>query len=170
MWGVGGRRPGLLSLLQLLRACPASFQTRVCAGEARVRLGAPPSPADIFVGASYPPPLPWALVSGFCLTVLSTNLCCPLVPVVLRPLCLPIGGRPLSCECFVTALPFGLRQLRFYCPRRLCVLTGLSNRGCNLEPSACPTSLLAWGSTRRPSPLLLAGPLPLLCPPAELAS
>ena len=105
MWGVGGLRPGLLSLLQLLGACPASFQTRVCAGEARVRPGAPPSAADIFVGASYPPPLPWALVSGFCLTVLSTNLCCPLVPVVLRPLCLPIGGAPSPASAFSPRCP-----------------------------------------------------------------
>lgn len=101
------------------------------------------SPADI-VAPGYPPPLPWALVSVFALRP-SMTLCSPLVPVALRPLRLPIVGAPLL-RVFVTARPCGLRQLRFYRPPGLCVLTGLSTRGCSLEPSACPTSLLAWGT------------------------
>lgn len=101
------------------------------------------SPVDI-VGAGYPPPLRWALVSVLAFRP-SMTLCRLLVLVVLRLFHLPIGGVPLL-RVFVTVRPCGLCQLRFYRPPGLCVLRGLSTRGCSLEPSTCPTSLLAWGA------------------------
>ena len=163
MWGTGGRRPGLLRLLKLLGACPASFQSRV-------RPGAPLRAAGFWVSrvlrtpwvlATHPPP--WALVSVLALRP-SMTLCGPLAPVALRPLRLPKGGTPLL-RVLVTAPPCGLHQLRFYHPPGLCVLTGLSTGGVALSPAPVPPACRR-GGTRRPSPLLSAGPLPLLCPPA----